>query len=220
MNTQEIREFYQKNKVIAIGVPVILGILILDNFVLKPRRLKPSTATTQTAAAAAATAGAAQTTAPEPIQPPPPLITPNIPPIDPRVDSRFIARATFPYGESRNVFLPPREEARIVEPLTEVEVPVLERPDITYHGFFTMGLERVAIIKVSGRLALSRLSAQIPDTPFRLQAIAADKVILTDTENDNRPFEVGLVDEASGQKEAGQKDATPLTQLRASSSTP
>ncbi|HOY65693.1 MAG TPA: hypothetical protein PLP29_02330 [Candidatus Ozemobacteraceae bacterium] len=219
MNSQEIREFYQKNKVVAIGVPVILGILILDNFVLKPRRTKPATATTQTADAASPAATATPAPSAEPIQPPPPLITPNIPPIDPRVDSRFIAQAVFPHGEGRNVFLPPREELRAVEPVSEAEVPVLERPDISYHGFFTMGLERVAIIKVSGRLALSRLSSKIPDTPFRLQEIAADKVILTDTENDNRPFEVGLVDDATSQK-SDQTEVSPLSHLRASSSTP
>jgi|GEM_PF-939395 len=223
MNAQEIQEFYKKNKVVAIGVPVILGVLILDNFILKPRRVKPETAATHVTASTAPTqpVAGAPAVAVDPLKPPPPLITPNIPLVDPRVDSRFITRAAYPYGETRDVFLAPQEEIRAAEPMV-FKAPVekfTETPDIAYHGFFTMGLDRVAIMKANSRLALSRMNTKITDTSFILHEIHPDKVILLDTRNDNRPFEINLTstNDTSSFKES---PSNPISKLRASSSTP
>ncbi|HNW35683.1 MAG TPA: hypothetical protein PKM25_12165, partial [Candidatus Ozemobacteraceae bacterium] len=125
-------------------------------------------------------------------------------------------------GESRNVFLAPKastEEVRVAEPSTAPVEKILETPDIAYHGFFTMGLDRVAIMKASGRLALSRVNAKVPDTDFILHEIYADKVILLDTGNDRRPFEINL-SSAGDVSDTRESASNPISKLRASSSTP
>lgn len=215
MNIQAIQEYCKKNKAVAIGVPVILGLLLFDNLILKPSRNKDKQpAETASTAQPAAVAAAKQSPAEEPIKPPPPLVTPTIPSIDPRVEARLQAQVSFPYGPSRNVFGRPQKDGG---PVAIAPAIVLGRPDIDYHGFFTMGMLKVAIIKAAGRVTLARLDSKIPDTPFILKEIHMDRVVLIDTENDNIPFDEYLTDPQSS---TGKNVTTSISKLRASGSTP
>lgn len=215
MNIQAIQEYCKKNKAVAVGVPVILGLLLFDNLILKPSRNKDKKpAETASTAAPTATAAAPQSPAEEPIKPPPPLVTPTIPSIDPRVEARLLAQVAFPYGPSRNVFSRPQKEGG---PVAAAPAVVLGRPDIDYHGFFTMGMLKVAIIKAAGRITLARLDSKIPDTPFILKEIHMDRVVLIDTENDNIPFDEYLTDP---QSPSGKTVSNSISKLRASGSTP
>lgn len=210
MNIKAIQEYCKKNKAVAFGVPIIVGVLLLDNLILKPRRNPPKTPTETAAAAPVTPADSAVTPAAEaPITPPPPLVTPNIPSIDPRVEARLAAQVTFPYGPSRNVFSPPRKEGAYVAPtVTEVA----RRSDIAYHGCFTIGVTKVAIIKAAGRLTLSRLDSKISDTPYILREIHLNRIVVADTEHDNRPEEFPLA--------GGNDDSNSISKLRAFGSTP
>lgn len=219
MNIKAIIEYCKKNKAIAVGVPIILGILLLDNLILKPRRnadKTPAQTTTAAGPAATATTAAAPAGKPaeEPIQPPPPLVSPAIPSIDPRVEARLGAQGVFPYGPTRNVFA--RQQAdgvSVMAPPTEVE----RRSDIAYHGFFTIGMTKVAIIKAAGRLTLSRLDSKISDTPYILKEIHLNRIVLLDTENDNIPIPIDLTtDPHSG----GKSVSDSISKLRAFGSTP
>ncbi len=216
MNIQAIQDYCKKNKAVAIGVPVILGLLLVDNLILKPSRNKDKqpAATTTAAAQPEAAAAAKASPAEEPIKPPPPLVTPTIPGIDPRVEARLQAQVSFPYGPSRDVFGRPQKDGG---PVTIAPAVVLGRPDIDYHGFFTMGMLKVAIIKAAGRITLARLDSKIPDTPFILQEIHMDRVVLIDTENDNIPFDEYLTDPQSS---SGKNVSNSISKLRASGSTP
>ncbi|HOT27924.1 MAG TPA: hypothetical protein PLU72_07025 [Candidatus Ozemobacteraceae bacterium] len=215
MNIQAIQEYCKKNKAVAIGVPVIIGLLLFDNLILKPSRNKDKQQAAATSTALpAATADIKASPAEEPIKPPPPLVTPTIPAIDPRVEARLQAQVSFPYGPSRNVFGRPQKESG---PVTIAPAVVLGRPDIDYHGFFTMGMLKVAIIKAAGRITLARLDSKIPDTPFILKEIHMDRVVLIDTENDNIPFDEYLTDPQSS---SGKNVTTSISKLRASGSTP
>ncbi len=215
MNIQAIQEYCKKNKAVAVGVPVILGLLLFDNLILKPSRNKDKQpAATASTAQPTATAEVTQSPAEEPIKPPPPLVTPMIPSIDPRVEARLMAQVAFPYGPSRNVFGRPQKEGG---PIAVAPAIVLGRPDIDYHGFFTTGLLKVAIIKAAGRITLARLDSKIPDTPFILKEIHMDRVVLIDTENDNIPFDEYLTDPQSS---SGKNVSNSISKLRASGSTP
>ncbi|MBP7633875.1 hypothetical protein KBA41_06870 [Candidatus Ozemobacteraceae bacterium] len=216
MNIQAIQDYCKKNKAVAVGVPVILGLLLFDNLILKPSRNKDKQPPVTTASTAQPTAAADVKASPaeEPIKPPPPLVSPTIPSIDPRVEARLTSQVSFPYSMSRNVFSPPRKEGG---PVAIAPAVVLGRPDIDYHGFFTMGMLKVAIIKAAGRITLARLDSKIPDTPFILKEIHMDRVVLLDTENDNIPFDEYLTDP---QSPTGKNVTNSISKLRASGSTP
>ncbi|NLI78828.1 MAG: hypothetical protein GX442_20600 [Candidatus Riflebacteria bacterium] len=199
MTREEFQEFYKKNKVAVIGVPVIIGILLLDMLVLKPGRRK-KTEGDQPAATVATAEQAPSAAAPgiDPLAPPAPLNVPALPLLRPEVARRFLAVEDYPHPATKNIFLPPiKAEAPLVV-VTPGETPsvvpevVIQRPDVTYHGFFVIGPDRVAILKRNGRLLLLRSGHGLPGSPFVLRAIESDRVVITDTGNADREFEVTL----------------------------
>ncbi len=198
MNQQEFKEYLKKNKTVAFGVPFILGVLMLDMLVLKPARLAKkqaasgtTTAQPQTPAAAASTPTASSTKAP--IAPPEPIIAPVYPALSDQIESRFAANQVYPYDGGRNVFIPPEKAAvMIVESGEQVVEQIFERPDISYHGFFTLGTDKVAILKFADELLLTKLGATLKRTTFSLTSVLPDKIVISDTSDGVRDFEVSL----------------------------
>ena len=78
----------------------------------------------------------------------------------------------------------------VVEAPVEPTVKMAEHPEISYHGFFKMGADKIAILKLSERLVLTRIGQLLLETPFVLQAVLPDRVILIDTQEGNRKLEI------------------------------
>lgn len=204
MTNAEFQEYYKKNKLAVLGVPFIIGFILFNQFILKPRLLKkPQTdqAVTQSATVTIPGTGAAPDAAP--IGPPPPITVSmaNVPQLNPNVEKRFKPAERYPYDPVRNVFESfykkgtegPVVVAPVIEETGEV---VIQHPDITYHGFFTIGQDRVAILKLSGRAILTRAGQKVIETPFVLEGIFPDRVEVVDSEDQTRRFEVALFESA------------------------
>ncbi len=210
MTKQEFIEYYKKNKVVVIGVPVIIMVVLLDFFVLKPARLakkqqRAGGAVTTTQAAnptAAAGTGAVQPGQKAPITPAPPLKMEKLPELDKKIETRFTMAKAYPYqAKARNVFIPvPKEMEEIIPQVVEEEV-IFERPDITYHGFFTMGKEKVAIIKLAEELVLSKTGAILKHSPYKLRMVLPEKVIISDITEPSREFDVALAEKSAVEKD-------------------
>ncbi len=218
MTSAEFQEFYKKNKIAVIGVPVIAVIVLFNQFVLKPAREAKKAPATQVAGASVATTpdaaggvpGAAGDAAP--VGPPPPITVSmaTIPPLNTAVESRFVATERFPYGATKNVFEPFYKSddlpAPIAAPSEEVAAPtVVERPDISYHGFFTVGIDKVAILKLADRLTLTRVGQKLCETALVLETVQPDHVTIRDAEKTGtdqsearRSFDVALFEGLSG----------------------
>lgn len=206
MTNAEFQEFYKKNKLVCIGIPFIIGFILFNQFVLKPKLQKKPAGQTATQATAGVTADAGPAPEAAPIGPPPPITISmaNVPQLSENVEKRFTKVDTFPFQPQRNMFEPfykqgtegPVVAAPIAEPIGEV---VIQHPDLTYHGFFTIGQDRVAILKMSGRAILTRSGQKVIETPFVLEAIYPDRVEVVDGEDQSRRFEVALFEgQASG----------------------
>ncbi len=200
MNQQEFRDYLKKNKTVAFGVPFILGVLMLDMLVLKPARMAKKqaasgTTTAQPQTSAAATTGAipAASTVRAPIAPPEPIVAPVYPGLSDQIERRFAANQLYPYEGGRNVFIAAEKASvMIVESGEEIVEKVFERPDISYHGFFTLGTDKVAILKFADELLLTRLGATLKRTTFSLTSVLPDKIIISDSSDGVRDFEVSL----------------------------
>jgi hypothetical protein len=208
MTKQEFLEYYKKNKTVVIGVPVILAILLLDTFILKPARIARKKARMQgnktsvaqpvkTTAKIPTTAGVPAQKAP--ITPPPPLKQPRFPKLDKRIETRFNTAKVYPYSvDDRNIFIPLEEEKEEIVPVIVEEI--VERPDISYHGFFTVGADKVAILKYADEILLSKTGTMLKRSPFKLRSVEPDKVIVEDTSDTDREFEVALIDQSVSSK--------------------
>ncbi|HNS09012.1 MAG TPA: hypothetical protein PLR50_10785 [Candidatus Rifleibacterium sp.] len=209
MNQQELKEYLRKNKTVAFGVPFIVGVLMLDLLVLKPSReakkkaaAGPAISQTQTPAAApTAAAPGADPAAKPPIQPPAPIVKPVYPALSDKIESRFAANQLYPYEAGRNMFIWPEKPGTVfVSQETGEQAPVIERPDISYHGFFTLGSDRVAILRFADELLLTRIGATLKRTPFCLTEVTPEKIIISDTSEEGlRDFEIALTDQPAGQ---------------------
>lgn len=205
MTKQEFSEYCKKNKVVVFGVPIIIFIVLLNTFVLAPSReakrrarlgIKSKTPVATKSAVASKPAAKA------PITPPQPIRAPFIPRLDDRIETRFAAKSVYPHlATSRNIFKKkePKVENLIVEQVEETP-EVVERPDISYHGFFTMGKDKVAILKLANELIYSKLGSLLKHTTFRLQSVSSEKIVVEDTSDDQREFEISLADTSSDKK--------------------
>ncbi len=204
MNKQEFQEYYKKNKTVVIGVPIIVLVLLVDLLVLKPARQRKleerkaenrgtMTQTTTPAASPAAVPGAATVQAKEPIKMPDPIRPPSYPPLSEKVDSRFQLTKVYPYATAeRNIFTWGEKKIEIIPQAFEEEVDTYERPEISYHGFFSLGPDKVAILKSSGQLLLTKVGNMLKSSPFRLGSVFPDRVVIVDTSEASREFEVAL----------------------------
>ena len=208
MNQQELKEYLRKNRTVAFGVPFIVGVLMLDLLILKPNReakkkaaAGPAISQTQTPGTAAATAGIEPDARP-PIQPPEPIVKPVYPPLSDKIESRFAANQLYPYEAGRNVFIWPEKPGTVfvTQEDTGEQTVVVERPDIAYHGFFTLGADRVAILRFADELLLTRIGSTLKRTPFCLTEVTPEKIVISDTSEEGmRDFEVALTEQPAGQ---------------------
>lgn len=191
---------------VAFGVPLIVFVLLLDNLVLKPARQKKADEargiTTQSAPANPAVALAPGAPASEkgPLAPPKPLAPVSYLPLSDAVDSRFAAMQSYPYGHGRNVFTGIAAKGIEIMPtftdegVEEEKEEVFERPDITYHGFFTVGNDRVAILRFADELLLTKVGGALKRTPFFLRSVFPEKIVISDATESIKEFEVSLSD--------------------------
>ncbi|GAB1353024.1 hypothetical protein MASR1M12_17570 [Erysipelotrichia bacterium] len=204
MNQQELKEYLRKNKTVAFGVPFIVGVLMLDFLILKPGRKKQATgqAITQTQdPTATTTVPGLEADVRAPIQAPEPIVNPVYPALSDKIESRFAANQLYPYEAGRNMFIWPQKPGVVfVTQDTGEQAPVVERPDIAYHGFFTLGSDRVAILRFADELLLTRIGATLKRTPFCLTEVTPEKIVISDTSEEGlRDFEVALTEQPAGQ---------------------
>lgn len=201
MNQQEFQEYYKKNKTVVIGVPIIILVLLLDFLVLKPARIKKQqelqgggvAATSQPMTTASAEPVADDSGAPAPITAPDPIQAPMYPPLSPEIDSRFDAVQVYPYLQSRNIFN--KIEKHAVESVQEIlpdAEETLERPEISYHGFFTLGNDKVAILRFADELLLTKVGSILKRGPFILRSVLPEKIVISDMNEEIKEFEVSL----------------------------
>ncbi len=203
MKNKSLIDYIKENKVMSIGFAIVLLILFLDAQVFKPmRRAKElreqgigkragggQTTTVSSAAPAAKTAAtSANLTLPSPIS------FPSFPNISENIDIRFMGNTAYPFLDGRNVFKE-IEKPEIVEIVQEVVEEVISKPDISYHGFYTVGNDKIAILRNSNELLLTRVGSKVRRTNYKLASISPEKVVVTDLSNKVRDFEISLADE-------------------------
>jgi len=198
MTQNEFLDYCKKNKTVAIGVPLIVFVLLLDNLVLKPNRqkkLEEARGITTQSAPATPTATVAEPgvmAEKTPLAPPKPLEAVSYPALSDRVDSRFSAVQTYPYDQSRNIFIEKTEQhIQVISAVTEEE-ETFERPDISYHGFFTVGNDRIAILRFADELLLTKVGGALKRSPFFLRSVLPEKIIISDASESIREFEISL----------------------------
>ncbi len=203
MTQAEFNEYYKKNKLVVLGVPLIVGILLTDMFFLKPRReaarlakLGIKTPAVATADAAAKPSAAKEEPSAGDLVPPPDFAVPKFAKVADAASSRVLGKEVYDYGPSRNVFSRPAEEPafRFAEVKTETpsEPQGPELPDISYHGFFRMGSDRVAILRICDRLVLSKAGQKLAYSSFQLSKIHPDRIQVADTAIQDRVLEIAL----------------------------
>lgn len=196
MNAQEFKEYYKKNKVVVVGVPFIFLILFADLLVLRPareaKRREKLGITTEDTRAVESAAPAALPKDEVAYKPPPLIARPVFNSIDPRLDTRVSRNNVYPYGKSRNIFghyAPKRiEEVFLVE---NQEAPQ-SHLDVTYHGFFKIGDDQIAILRSGGKLMHIAQGRSLASPGLVLFSIQHDRVLLFDPREPDRLYEVGL----------------------------
>jgi len=198
MTQNEFLDYCKKNKTVAFGVPIIVFVLLLDNLVLKPNRQKKLDEargiTTQSAPATPTATTQAPSAAAEkaPLAPPKPLEAVSYPPLSDRVDSRFSATQHYPYDQGRNIFVRKAEQRiQVIAAATEEE-ETFERPEISYHGFFTVGSDRIAILRFADELLLTKVGGALKRSPFFLRSVLPEKIVISDATESIREFEISL----------------------------
>ncbi len=198
-----LTDFILKNKVLSAGIFVILLIMLLDSLVFRPMRKRSqveeqrgkkanvSVASTQSTSSSNTPSQSASNN----LTPPAPLSVPVFPELSPNIVNRFKGNSAYPFRDGRNVFKE-IEKVEIVEVIKETVEEVISKPDISYHGFFTVGNDRVAILRNSEELLLTKVGNKVRRTNYKLASITPEKVVVTDLSNKIRDFEISLADEA------------------------
>ena len=201
MKEQGLLGFIKENKGFSIGVFIVLLILLFDSTVLRPMRnaknndmsrgKKANTAASSPASTTAKAGSAANT-----LTPPSPIDNPTFPKISDNIDTRFRGNTAYPFLDGRNVFKEIDKPVVVETIVQEVVEEIISKPDISYHGFFTVGNDKVAILRNSNELLLTRVGNKVRRTNYKLASISPEKVIVTDLSNKIRDFEISLADEA------------------------
>lgn len=202
MKNKSLIDYIKENKVMSIGVAIVLLILLLDAQVLKPmRRAKAlreqgigKRAGGQTSAVASSAPAANTVTVSSNLTAPSPISFPSFPNISENIDIRFRGNTAYPFLDGRNVFIE-IEKPEIVEIVQDVVEEVISKPDISYHGFYTVGNDKIAILRNSNELLLTKVGSKVRRTNYRLASISPEKVVVTDLSNKVRDFEISLADE-------------------------
>ena len=119
----------------------------------------------------------------------------TFPELSSKLNDRFSTNINYPFSKGRNVFTEIEKPVIIVEAVKEAVEEVLVKPDISYHGFFTLGNDKVAILKKEEEVLLTKVGTKVRRTSFKLASISPEKVTMTDLANKLKDFEISLADE-------------------------
>ncbi len=201
MENQSLIELIKKNKVATVLIVLILVFLATDAFILRPRRKaqereKQGLKVTGNRATNTASASTATSAAAPKVTPPSPLAEPvwgtlNIE----KLQKRLQCNSRCPFIDGRNIFREIEKPVVVVEaPSTPVQI-VINQPDISYHGFFTVGTDKVAILRKEEEVLLTKLGTKVRKTPYRLASITPEKVVVTDLSDKLKDYEIALADD-------------------------
>lgn len=70
------------------------------------------------------------------------------------------------------------------------------KPNISYHGFYIMGEEKVAILKKSDDILLTKINTRIQDTNFKLTSMNNEKITIKDISNNIKEYEILISNES------------------------
>ena len=166
---------------------------MLDLMVLRPsRRAKQEARAPQTTAARPARSKAAdEPEQKQPIKLPDPLQHVRLPELMPEIDTRFKPSNLYPHETKRNIFIP--YDYSISGPRDAILLPESHyQPQVSYHGFFTVDHDRVALLRSSDELLMTRAGNLLSRTPYKLVSIHPEKIVIADTRASNRQFEITL----------------------------
>lgn len=198
---QSLIETLKQHKGLVIGFVFIICILLIDGYILKPWRKARENAnkgqqvdrsnTVQTTRSNRPTTSTPQPTR---LTPPPALAEVTYPALSSKIETRFESIRIYPFSKGRNVFTE-IEKPVIIEPIKEIVEELPMTPDISYHGFFTMGNDKVAVLKKSDEVLLTKVGTKVRRTTFKLASITPEKVVVTDLSNKLKDFEISLADD-------------------------
>ena len=200
---QSLIETLKQHKGLVIGFVFIICILLIDGYILKPWRKARENANkgqqvdrSNTVQTTSSNRQSISTSTPQPakLTPPPALAAVTYPALSSKIETRFESVRVYPFSKGRNVFTE-IEKPVIIEPIKEIveELPIT--PDISYHGFFTMGNDKVAVLKKSDEVLLTKVGTKVRRTTFKLASITPEKVVVTDLSNKLKDFEISLADD-------------------------
>ncbi len=118
---------------------------------------------------------------------------PEIPELSENLQKRFSKNPIYPYPDGRNIFL--KKEIPVIEKIIvkqPVKTKTVEKPNITYHGYYFVESEKVALLKKSSEILLVKVGAKIKDTSFKITHITSDKIIIKDYTNNSPSLEIPL----------------------------
>jgi hypothetical protein len=70
-----------------------------------------------------------------------------------------------------------------------------KKPNFTYHGFYIIGDDRVAILKKSTGVLLTKIGDKVNNTNYKLMDLNNEKVVLRDISNKPKDYVIFLSDE-------------------------
>ena len=200
MENSSLIELIKKNKVASILIALILLFLLTDALILRPSRrakeLEKQGVKANNRAASSSVNTVTPSSTAKKINPPSPLQEPVWATLNTeKVNKRLRASNRYPYLNGRNIFKEIEKPVVVVEaPSLPVEVDVFQ-PDISYHGFFTVGTDKVAILRKEDEVLLTKLGTKVRRTSFRLASISPEKVVVTDLSNKLKDYEISLADD-------------------------
>jgi hypothetical protein len=188
-------------------VPVIIAVLLINNLILKPAREKKrlerlGQTQTQAATPAAVAPGSSAAAAKAPIKMPDPIRSPVYPKLSEKIETRFQLSKSYPYSSrERNIFLAEKDGIVAFIPQDEEAIEdTYAMPEISYHGFFSLGADKVAILKSADNLLLTKAGNMLKSSQLRLSSVFPDHVVITDVSEMQRTFEVALSETAGGKE--------------------
>ena len=78
--------------------------------------------------------------------------------------------------------------------LSSEEEEIFVRPEISYHGFFTLGNDKVAILRFADELLLTKAGSLLKHGPFFLSSVMPEKIVIADRNREIKDFEISLSD--------------------------
>lgn len=182
-----------KNKLMTAGFIAVLLIFLFDAYFVRPVRktkeldssvIKKTSSDFEVVSCSQNVANTAKKSA---IDVPATISKSLYPSLPPRIENRFVPDTYYPYENGKNII------SEIHKP--EVIVKKIVKPNISYHGFFTVGNEKIAILRISEEILLTKVGTNIRKTSFKLTSMSPEKVVFTDLSDKLPDFEVLLSNE-------------------------